>query len=201
MQLDKPSLRRVVDATRQAERNPRATPRAPRGPVINLPIKYARVTTTLKAATANGPGRGAAGLITVAYDSNDDAHYGPTGPPLPCYQFDPNSTTAAGTLVIVAFVDGRLNVLTELCPASSTTTTGGGSSGGGTSTGTGSTGSGSNGSTPAGFSPSGFDPAGFDAGGSSSGGSSSGGTPDSPSYSYGFQPGGFEAPGFKPGGF
>ena len=154
--LNKTSQRRVIDATRQAERNGRGKPPAARGPAILTPSKYARVTTAIKPATSAGPGHGKGDLLLVLYAPDGSARWDtvPQARGVDLYSIDDVGTTV-GTVVALTLVDGRYHVFVEKCGSSPSNGTG---TNPGTGTGTTPT---TNGLTASGFDPPGFTPPGF----------------------------------------
>jgi hypothetical protein len=111
---------RVVDATRRIERTPRTRPERQRPGRVDLPIVYAIVTSPVGAAarSASQLGSGRAKILRISYDAAGVATYSAFPEDYPVYSgatAGPGIPMAAGSLLMCAYVAGRLHVIVQFC--------------------------------------------------------------------------------------
>lgn len=105
---------RIIDCVKDYERTPRNRIKRGEAPRIVQPVKYAKVTTAIKAGSSSGPGMGQGTLMLVSYGSGGKATYSSTNQSVPLYS-GASTAIAAGRIVIVAIIDGRYSVLVDFC--------------------------------------------------------------------------------------
>ena len=113
--FDRDGARRIVRATREAERAPRGEVTPSGGPRGLSPTKYAKVTTAITAANGTTLGQGMISLQVASVSSSGVATYADLGgSPFPCYS-GASSPIAVNRLIIVAVIDGFFHVIVDYC--------------------------------------------------------------------------------------
>ena len=110
------SARQIVRATRAYNREPRGTVAAPSPTRLRTPVKYAIVQQEIGKRNGTVLGKGTISLQVLSVGSSGDASYNDLGVVVPCYS-GAAAPIAAGRLIIVEFIDGYYQVLTDFCDA------------------------------------------------------------------------------------